>query len=163
MVGTKQALAEFRALLETGGLREALGFLNARTRHRYTGLYRFDPPMLRGVCVFDRENPTLNVGGDMPMRETYCSLVGQTQEAVVIRDAARDPRLRTHPARDVYLAYCGVPVALADGRCVGTLCHFDVRPRITPAAAIALLEQAAGYLAVHVPGVPGHVAAHAPA
>lgn len=160
MVVVKQAVADFRALLEQGGLREALGFLNARTRHRYTGLYRFDPPMLRGVCVFDRENPTVNVGGDAPMRETYCSLVGEGRRPVIFGDAQRDPRVRTHPARDRYLAYCGVPVLLADGRCVGTLCHFDVRPRISPADALALLEGAAGHLAGYV---VGQSSAHAPA
>ncbi len=154
---TKKAAADFQRVLEGSGLREALGFLNARTRHRYTGLYRFDPPMLRAVWVFDRENPMLCGAGDVPMRESYCSLVGEANAPMLVRDAASDARLLSHPARASILAYCGVPVRLGDGRCVGTLCHFDFRPRIAATGEVALLEFAAARLAPRVAAVaPDH-------
>ena len=36
----------FTASLAEGGLREALRYLNRRTPHRYTGVYRFDGDMI---------------------------------------------------------------------------------------------------------------------
>ena len=134
-------------LLEAQGLHAALGFLNARTRHRFTGAYRFDPPLLRSCCLFDRENPTLRLGGDTPMRETYCSLVGHAAAPFWTNDAEWDARLAEHPARGSVLAYCGVPLRTDDGACFGTLCHFDLRPRLAPLGELPLLEHVAPLVA----------------
>src|SRR5919107_5315661 len=90
---------ELAGVLAECGLHAGLRFLNARTRHRFTGVYRFDPPMLRNLCLFDRENPTLRFGGDTPMRETYCSLVGAQASPFATPDAEADGRLLDHPAR----------------------------------------------------------------
>lgn len=133
----------FSVLLEGESIHAALAFLNARTRHRFTGVYRFDPPMLRSVCLFDRENPTLRLGGDTPMRETYCALVGERAAPFWTADATLDVRLGAHPARDSVIAYFGVPLLGDDGACVGTLCHFDLRPRLAPIGELQLLERAA--------------------
>ena len=125
------------------GLASALGYLNARTRHRYTGVYRFDHPMLRCVALFDRENPTLQTGCDVPMEETYCSLVGARSAPFATPDAEHDDELVAHPARLSVLAYCGVPLIGGAGDCIGTLCHFDDRPRLVPHGEIPLLNAAA--------------------
>lgn len=45
---------------EQCGPHAALRFLNARTRFRYTGIYAIDPPTLRSIDLFDRENPSLH-------------------------------------------------------------------------------------------------------
>lgn len=137
----------FELLLEREGMHGALAFLNARTRHRFTGVYRFDPPMLRNVCLFDRENPTLRLGGDSPMRETYCSLVGEVNAPFLTNDAAADARLAEHPARASVIAYCGVPLRGEGGLCFGTLCHFDLRPRLAPLGELPLLERVAPIVA----------------
>jgi hypothetical protein len=134
---------ELESVLDGPGLHAGLRFLNARTRHRFTGVYRFDPPMLRNLCLFDRENPTLRFGGDTPMRETYCSLVGAELSPFSTPNAGEDARLTQHPARNSVIAYCGVPLMDADGQCVGSLCHFDVRPRLVPMEEVPLLELAA--------------------
>jgi GAF domain-containing protein len=136
-------LDELAGVLAECGLHAGLRYLNARTRHRFTGVYRFDPPMLRNLCLFDRENPTLRFGGDTPMRETYCSLVGAKVSPFATPDAAADGRLLDHPARLSVLAYCGVPLVDDQGSCFGSLCHFDVRPRLVPADEVPLLERAA--------------------
>jgi GAF domain-containing protein len=136
-------VSRFATLLEHEGLHAALGFLNARTRHRFTGVYRFDPPMLRNLAMYDRENPKLKLGGDTPMRETYCSLVGARAAPFTTGDARRDVRLIEHPARQSVLTYCGVPLLADDGLCFGSLCHFDVRPRVASVEDIPLLERAA--------------------
>jgi hypothetical protein len=142
-VAAADAARRFADLLAASGLHAALEFLNARTRHRYTGVYRFDPPLLRSVCLFDRENPTVTLGGDVPMRETYCAIVGERAAPFATPDAAADARLVRHPSRASTLAYCGVPVRGADGSCAGSLCHFDVRPRLVPDSEVPLMERAA--------------------
>jgi hypothetical protein len=148
--GAADAVQEFASVLNGSGLHAALAFLNGRTRHRYTGVYRFDPPLLRNVCLFDRENPPLALGGDVPMAETYCSLVGERAALFGTPNAARDERLVGHPARDVVRAYCGVPLRGGDGRCIGTLCHYDLRPRLTPDREIPLMERAAALIAARL-------------
>ena len=141
------ATLEITSMLDRGRLHDALRFLNERTRHRFTGVYRFDPPLLRSLCLFDRENPAVTLGGDTPMRESYCSIVGSGAAPFGTAHAGRDGRLAGHPARGVVLAYCGVPLVLPDGSCAGSLCHFDPRPRLVPRREVPLLECAAGLIA----------------
>ena len=131
-------------ILAKDGPVEALRFLNARTRFRFTGIYRVEPPVLRNVWLFDRENPTLNVSGEVcPLEETYCAIVAGSQQPFRTRDARRDDRLTAHAARECVISYCGVPIRRDDGRVWGTLCHFDVRPRLLPHAEIVVLEAVA--------------------
>ena len=136
--------AECGRILAERGLHAALQFLNGRTRHRFTGVYRADPPVLRNIALFDRENPTLHLSGDInPLRETYCSVTSEMCAPFATSDAGRDERLVDHPARGTVLSYCGVPLLLADGRAYGTLCHFDLRPRIIPTGELPLLTRVA--------------------
>lgn len=132
------------------GLVEALGYLNARTRHRYTGVYRFEPPMLRCVALFDRENAALRSGCDVEMAETYCSIVGARGAPFATADAAQEEELVQHPARLSVLSYCGVPLFAPTGACIGTLCHFDDRPRLVPLGEMPLLDEAARAIAAHL-------------
>lgn len=119
----------------------ALRFLNGRTRYRYTGLYHAEPPVLRNVHLFDRENPTLNVSGELkPLHETYCAITRETDSAFRTPDALVDARLVAHPARESILSYCGVPLHLGDGPPWGSLCHFDVRPRLLSTQELQVLE-----------------------
>ena len=148
---------ELREALERGGTRAALRYLNARTRHRFTALYAFDAPWLRNVCTVDRENPDLLVTADCRIADSYCRFVYEDAQRFVIEDASSDARLGGHPKRHELLGYCGVPVLGDGGACVGTLCHFDPRPRLAPMAELSLLERAARLLAPLV--VPGRAAA----
>ena len=130
--------------LRGSGIMGALRFLNERTRYRYTGLYHVEPPMLRNVQLFDRENPLLNVSGEVtPLSETYCGIVWKTNTMVRVADALEDAHLADHPARESVLSYCGVPVRTASGLPWGSLCHFDVRPRLLSAQESRILEVAA--------------------
>lgn len=140
-------LAALECQLASAGLRGALAFLNERTRHRYTGVYLFDPPVLRTHCLFDRENPDLRSVGDLVLRETYCSIVADHNEGFQTDDARKDARLEGHPARQGTLAYHGFPLCDETGYCFGSLCHWDVRPRLMPTLEIPLLQAAAPVLA----------------
>lgn len=128
-------------LLHGVGIHGALQFLNARTRYRFTGLYRVEAPFLRNMHLFDRENPTVDCSGAVSrLDETYCSITSRTSAPFATADAVRDERLREHAARESVLCYAGVPVRLPSGTTWGTLCHFDLRPRLMAPGEIAVLE-----------------------
>ncbi|HUH11614.1 MAG TPA: GAF domain-containing protein [Longimicrobiales bacterium] len=150
-----EALRRFEELLEVEGVHAALAFLNARTGHRFTGIYRFDPPILRNVHIYDRTNPTLEVTDDAPLRETYCSVVGSTGAPFATADSQADERLREHPARASTLSYCGVPLHTSDGTHFGTLCHFDLAPRTIRESEIAVMERAGARLMGRLETGPG--------
>jgi GAF domain-containing protein len=127
-------------LLSTDGPLAALRFLNARTRFRFTGLYRPEPPLLRNVHLYDRENPTLNVSGDVcRLDDTYCAIVCGGDRPFSTDDAPLDARLVSHASRDSIRSYCGVPIRHDSGCVLGTLCHFDVRPRLVSRSEIEVL------------------------
>lgn len=131
-------------LMREGGVRRVLGYLNTRTRYRFTGVYHVDPPLLRNMHLFDRENPALECSGAVSrLDETYCSITANGSAPFTTADSTRDPRLTEHAAREAVLCYVGVPIRLASGATWGTLCHFDLRPRLTPDGEIAVLEVAA--------------------
>jgi GAF domain-containing protein len=132
--------------LRERGVRAALAWLNARVPHRFTGIYRFDPPILRNVRLFDRENPTLDIVSDAPLRETYCSIIGETGHAFAVTDALHDERVRDHPARTSVLSYCGVPLRDDSGVAFGTLCHFDLVAGSAHPDEIRILEAVAPLL-----------------
>lgn len=137
------AIRALEAAIASEGVHAGLQLLNARAPHRFTGIYRSDPPLLRNVQLFDRENPALEVGTDMPLRETYCSITSAHAAPFSTEDARTDERLREHPARESTVSYCGVPLLDPTGETVGTLCHFDVVPRPIPHSEIAVLQAAA--------------------
>ena len=133
-------------ILSSQGLHEALRFLNSRTAHRFSALYRFDSPTLRNIALFDSDSPDVKKGDDAPMAETYCSIVGQLSRSFTTEDTRRDDRLRIHPARNTVISYCGVLLRDAEGRPFGTLCHFDLVPCEVPIREMPLMEAAAPLL-----------------
>jgi hypothetical protein len=133
-------------LLEAAGPARALAFLNARTRYRYTGLYRAAPPLLCNLCLYDRENPGLNCSGEVSLLdETYCAIVCAHAEPYSVNDGRGTAAERAALAagRQAVLSYCGVPIRSSSGTVLGTLCHFDVRPRLLPRDECDLLEAVA--------------------
>jgi GAF domain-containing protein len=138
---TRDIATVIAGLLRDVGIRRALQYLNARTRYRFTGIYHVEPPVLRNICLFDRENPTLDCSGAVTrLDETYCSITSSRSAPFATADASRDPRLRDHAARESVLCYSGVPIRLPSGATWGTLCHFDLRPRLMAETEIAVLE-----------------------
>ena len=145
---TAPVVAAMATRLQDGGARGALEFLNARTRYRFTGIYYADPPFLRNVFLYDRENPALKLtsGAVAPIDETYCGIVLATMREFTTGDGALDARLTEHPARESVISYAGVPLRLPNGCAWGTLCHFDVRPRLLLGAELEVLHAAAPLL-----------------
>ena len=144
--------SHFGELLHRNSPHAALAFLNARTRFRFTGIYRKDDETLRNVEIFDRENPALRGTGEcVLLRETYCGIICRSVAPFATSDTRRDDRLTHHPARDTVQSYCGVPIRTPGGAVWGTLCHFDQRPRLAPAGESAVLAACGRQLAHWLP------------
>lgn len=141
-------LQEFKAALETSGVHGALGYLNKRTPHRYTGIYRYDGDTLRSVAIYDRYEPDVQIGEDAPMAATYCSLLLK-QQTLEITDAAEDERVKGVVITPV-VSYCGVSIKDSKGNPFGSLCHFDMKRCQQRLSDFPLLEAAAEILYHHL-------------
>ena len=137
-------IAEFAAVLQQQGVHAALGYLNHRTPHRYTAVYRFDGDVLRSEALFDRNVADVRQGTDAPLATTYCSLVGRSEAPVDILDAAVDPQARG--IETPVISYCGALIRDGQGIAFGTLCHYDLQRCQTRTTDQPLLEAAAQLL-----------------
>jgi hypothetical protein len=125
----------FEHALGARGLHAALRILNTTTPYRLTGVYRFDGDLVRSVVLFDRKNPLLTVGLNVPWNDSYCRMTVEDGHYCEILDAPRDARLATHAAREAVQAYVAVLLKTPEGAPLGTLCHYDLRP-VTPPLGI---------------------------
>ena len=121
----------FEHKLDRDGLHAALGLLNATTPYRLTGVYRFEGDLVRSVVLFDRKNPQLTMGQDVPWNDSYCRMAAEDGSRCEITDALEDARLTTHAARVAVQAYVAVLLKTPDDAPLGTLCHYDLQP-VTP-------------------------------
>ncbi|TGD83248.1 hypothetical protein [Hymenobacter wooponensis] len=142
-------IGEFESTLRQQGIHAALKYLNHRTPHQYTGIFRFDGDMLRNEVLFDRYNPQLLKGNDTPMVATYCSLVGRQEAPLEITDAATDTRVKGLVDTPV-VSYCGVLIRDATGKAFGTLCHYDMQRCEERTTDLPLLQAAAEMLYRHL-------------
>lgn len=138
---TTLELAEFRVAL-CDGIHAALRYLNSRTPHRYTGVYRYHGEMLHNMALFDRFDPEKQRGTDIPMADAYCANVGRTREPLEFTDAKGDGRFPYLPGSSV-VSYSGVLISSPEGVPYGTLCHYDIRRCETRTSDIPLLKAAA--------------------
>jgi hypothetical protein len=134
----------FTDLLQHQSVRAALEYLNRRTPHRYTGLFRFDEEMLRNDVLFDRKQPSVRQGLDVPLAVTYCALVGQQEAPLSILDAALDPLAQSIDT--AVISYCGVLIRDDQRLAYGTLCHYDLQRCQERITDLPLVEAAAQLL-----------------
>ena len=79
---------------------------------------------------------------ETPRDESFCSHAVTSRMPLVVPDAIRDPRFAENPLVATgprVRFYCGYPLFLDDGSCVGTLCLLDNRPREFGGRGLALL------------------------
>lgn len=144
----EDVVGRVRSLLGSATIEDALRYLNGRTRFRFTGIFQVDPPVLRNVRLIDRENPALNMSGAVSTLDIgYCGVACASGAPFVTADAREDARLQSHPARESMISYAGVPIRTAGGVTWGTLCHFDVRPRILSPGELPVLEALTPHIA----------------
>lgn len=134
-------ILELENTLQSGGVHEALRWLNSRTPHRFTGIYRYDGDTLRNVHLFDRFDPTVRTSGDAPLTATWCALVGQHGGSIEIPDSTKEIRFPVLPVTPV-ISYCGALIRDEHGEPYGTLCHYDMLPCEERKSDIPLLEAA---------------------
>lgn len=120
-------LQEFGTCLQQEGLRSALLFLNRRTAHRYTGVFRFDGEMLRNVVLVDKWDPTVELGDDVPLAAAYCAHLHETGQPLEVQDGSADARVPWMHGSPI-VSYCGAVIEDAQGQPWGALCHFDTSP-----------------------------------
>lgn len=136
-----QEIKDFEDILKSKGVHEALRFLNARTPHRFTGVYRYDGTILRNIVLFDQYTPDIHHGDDFPMKDAPCARVGEHDGRLVVKEFLSDFRFRRSFAPIV--SYCGVLIRQPDGTPFGTICHFDIKPCEAPPNNTLLLEAVA--------------------
>lgn len=128
---TETIVAGFEELLHEGDLFGALHWLNRTTTYRFTGVYYFEPGVVKSLTLADREAPDLRVGRDVPWFDSYCMMTAENGQECEIQNAVADDRLTSHAARTTVLSYCAVLLRMPDGEALGTLCHYDVVPKDT--------------------------------
>lgn len=82
-------------------------------------------------------------GSDANLSETFCRHTMKGEAALVVPDAAADPRFAGTPAvtgAPGVRFYAGVPLRTRDGHTVGTLCAMDTKPRAFGPKDVAILE-----------------------
>jgi hypothetical protein len=126
--------------LQVSGLHRALQMLNETVPYRFTGVYHFEPGWVRSLVLFDRENPALEVGADVPMKESYCMYTAREGSGLRIVNAIGEARWAGHAARESVLSYVAVLLLDGEGAALGTLCHFDFCSRKVPPGTLELLE-----------------------
>jgi len=139
-IASNQAQAIVRETLISDDLFGALRVLNQTTEYRFTGIYLLDGRWVKSVLLFDRDCPNVQIGHDVLWDESYCRLAATDGIQCEITNSLTDPRLTKHAAREAVQCYCGVLLRSPDGQPLGTLCHFDVRPRDTPTGALNTLK-----------------------
>ncbi|MBV8047050.1 MAG: GAF domain-containing protein [Paludibacterium sp.] len=83
---------------------------------------------------------------EMPRAQSICAHTILQDGPLVVADARQDPRFRQHPlvrAAPGIRFYAGVPLRLAFGFKVGTLCVMDTRPRELDDDQLAMLHDLA--------------------
>ncbi len=144
---TTEAFRQFEAVLEREGIRAGLAKVLERTNYRYIGIFRFEGGKANAAVHYDRLNPDVLTAQEVPDTATYCCYVRDSRGAFTTANAMTDPRLNAHPAREVVLSYCGVPVMDSEGTMLGTLCHYDLVPRDPEQIDLELVLQVASALA----------------
>lgn len=80
-----------------------------------------------------------------PLDRSVCQYAVANGSALLLEDARTDPVFRNHPAvRDgTMVAYLGIPLIDKDDNAVGTLCVFDVKPRLWGTGHVRILSDLA--------------------
>lgn len=138
-------LTRFTNCLAEQGLLPALRFLNARTAHRYTGVFRFDGDMLRNIALIDRWEADVTGGDDVPLAQAYCAHLARTGESLTVEHGPTDARVPWMSSSSI-LSYCGAVINAPDGSRWGALCHFDTLPCESSGSEVPLLDAAATLL-----------------
>jgi hypothetical protein len=137
-------LKEFVNSLNKEGLHGALKYLNNRTPHRYTGIYRYGDKTLINIVKYDKYKDQVVTDEKVPLEVTYCSLVKELGQLDIL-DANTDERVKGKIDTPV-VSYGGVLMEDEQGHPFGTLCHFDFKRCEDRTSDLPLLKSASTIL-----------------
>ena len=120
-------ISKTQEILKKEGIHATLKFLNSRTPHRFTGIYRYDRNILRNVHLFDQFDPLVTNGQDVQMEDAYCANVGRVGKGLEFSDIKTDKNIAIKSGSPV-ISYCGALIMDSSGKPYGTLCHYDIKP-----------------------------------
>ncbi|TFV59800.1 GAF domain-containing protein [Mycobacterium sp. PS03-16] len=80
-----------------------------------------------------------------PLERSVCQYAVASGSALLLEDARTDPVFKNHPAvRDgTVVAYLGIPLTDKEDNAVGTICVFDVKPRLWGTGHVRILTDLA--------------------
>lgn len=104
------------------------------------------------ICFVDRQRCFLKASVGLAQREIsrdhgFCGYAFQSSGTLIVEDALAHPRFRSVPMVTMangFRFYTGVPLRLAEGTPVGTLCVLDRHPRQLRTDQLTALQQLAG-------------------
>ncbi|HEY4559383.1 MAG TPA: hypothetical protein VIG54_01420 [Lysobacter sp.] len=138
-----EVVADLHRVLAGEGIVAALRVMNGRTPHRYTGIYKYTPKILRNLYLVDAFDPDVTRGGDVPNEDAYCVLLRDANRMAFA--AIQDANYPYKPASPV-VSYCGVLLMRANGQPFGSLCHYDVARCQEPITQMPYLEAMAPHI-----------------
>lgn len=140
-------VAAFSLFVSQGKLAEALTYLNGQTPFRFTGVYRLDGLTVANLYLYDRQSGFLPGRAAEKSTDTYCVWIQDTLSVVQMCDSMSDPRADGHSRREVVRSYCGGPIRGAEGKLLGTICHFDYEPQANTFDMLPVLDAVGPLLA----------------
>ena len=145
-------LEQFKAVCRADGLQGALRFLNGRTGHRFTAVYRLDGAMIQNIALFDRLGKSTLDTTRVPLTDSFCQFVVALDQpgSFQTTHSDSDSRVNGHAKQGVLNAYVGLPLSRKPGTIYGTLCHFDAEAMELPAGELALFEVVGPVLMDHL-------------
>lgn len=81
---------------------------------------------------------------EMPREQSFCSLAIAGEEPFIVRDTLEDPRCADNPfvTGEPYIrSYAGIPLRVAGGYNLGSLCVLDTKPHDFTPGEISILKQ----------------------
>jgi hypothetical protein len=138
---------DFLLAYRVGGIRTALGTLNARTRFRMTALVSMEPGESAARNVYDRENPRINLDHTADDLSLIAQAIAHDCAAIQRADETSAKRPREMAEAVVVPSRVGALVLTDQGSCWGVLFHFDRRLRLAASSERAILAHLGGRLA----------------
>ncbi len=130
-------VAKIRHVLGEHGVLAALRILNGRAPHRYTGIYKYTPEILKNVYLVDAYHQEVTKGDDVSNEDAYCILLSNERKIAFGR--AEDAPCPIKLASPV-VSYCGVLLIRSTGEPFGSLCHYDLARCQEPSTQMPYLE-----------------------
>jgi hypothetical protein len=141
-ISNEQAVTQLKTILRNDGVRPALIFLNHLTEHRFSALYQFKDDQLRNLYFYDRECPEVESTDEIPVTASYCVFLRETGALFHTRTPCVTAGAQPSEARTSagVLRRSG---ARCEGKLFGSICHFDLQPRVISDHDVDLMEAVA--------------------